>query len=90
MLVVVYLVDAKKHVIIPQRWIMGLTQENLNNYGKSSYRFRRVFWSKNRIDRDWVPDDSIVPNFQKPLSKVFPPHNNDACYIAHVKLYCCE
>lgn len=90
MLVVVYLVDAKMHVIIPQNWIMGLTQENLNNFGKASYQTRRVFWSKNETNHETIPGDSIVPNFHLPLCNIFPPLTSEACYIARVKRYCCE
>lgn len=90
MLVVVYLVDAKKNVIIPQNWVMGLNQENLNNFGKATYQIRRIFWSENGIDGESIPDDSIEPNFHLPLANVFPPLTGDACYLARVKRYCCE
>lgn len=88
MLVVVYLVLPKKNIIIPQEWIMSLSQETLNNIGKASYQNRRIFWSNVGVDPDGIPDSSITPNFQQPISMAFPPSNNEACYIARVKCYC--
>lgn len=92
MLVVVYLVDPKKCIIIPQNWIMALNQETLNNVGKASYQSRRIFWSKHGVNQDDIPDESITPNFHLPLSNTFPPTQNidQTCYIARVKRYCGE
>lgn len=90
MLVVVYLNDAKINIIIPQNWIMALSQETLNNVGKASYQRRRIFWSNHGLTHDGIPDDSIAPNFGLPLSKMFPPEEGitETCYIAQVKRYC--
>ncbi|XP_055300552.1 uncharacterized protein LOC129567536 [Sitodiplosis mosellana] len=90
MLVVVYLMDAKKNIIIPQDWILALDQETLNNVGKASYQHRRIFWSNHGLSDDGIPDESIAPNFYLPLSKTFPPPENlaETCYIARVKQYC--
>lgn len=90
MLVVVYLIDARKNVIIPQNWIMGSNQENINNFGKASYQTRRIFWSKIGIDCESIPDVSIVPNFRLPLAKVFPPPTDAVCYFARIRRFCCE
>lgn len=92
MLVVVYLMDAKKNIIIPQNWIMALDQETLNNVGKASYQNRRIFWSSHGLRHDEIPDDSIAPNFCLPLSQTFPPSERvtETCYIARVKRYCGE
>lgn len=88
MLVVVYLISPKKNIIIPQEWIMSLSQETLNNIGKASYQNRRIFWTKIGIDPDGIPDSSIEPNFLRPISLEFPPSGDEACYIARVKCYC--
>lgn len=90
MFAIVYLLEAKKNLIIPQNWIMGLTQENLNNFGKASYQTRRVFWSQIGISCELIPDVSIIPNFHLPLAKVFPPPIDEVCYIARVRRYCCK
>lgn len=88
MLVVVYLIAAKKYIIIPQEWIMSLTQESLNNIGKASYQNRRIFWSNVRVNSDGIPDSSIVADFRRNVSVTFPPNTDAACYIARVKCFC--
>lgn len=90
MLVVVYLITAKKNIIIPQNWIMGLNQETLNNIGKASYQNRRIFWSEHGFNDVGLPNASIEPNFRLPLSNTFPPNIAETCYIARVKRYCGE
>lgn len=92
MLVVVYLTDAKKNIIIPQHWIMALSQETLNNVGKASYQNRRIYWTSHGLNNDEIPDGSIPPNFRLPLSKKFPPPEGllETCYIARVKRFCGE
>lgn len=88
MLAVVYIVSLKKHIIIPQQWIMSLTQETLNNIGKASYQSKRIFWSNINVDDDGIPDVTIAPNFQRNIASTFPPNGDDACYIGRVKCYC--
>ncbi|XP_055325715.1 uncharacterized protein LOC129579588 [Sitodiplosis mosellana] len=88
MLAVVYIVALKTHIIIPQEWIMSLTQETLNNIGKASYQNRRIFWSNTNVDDDGIPDVTIKPNFQRNIASTFPPDSDDACYIGRVKWYC--
>lgn len=89
MFVLVYLVDAKQHIIIPQEWILALDQEILNNNGKNSNQNRRVFWSIEAINRQ-ITDEIIPPNFHLPVSTVFPPTQNtsETCYIARIKRFC--
>lgn len=90
MLVVVYLINQKKNLIIPQQWIFGLSQEKLNNLGKVSYRNQRIYWTNRGQNSDGIPDETIMPNFHLPLSNIFPPQADETCYIARVKRYCCE
>lgn len=87
MLAVVYLMEVKKNIIIPQQWIFGFDQEILNNTGKASYQNRRIFWSNRGVSADGIPDGTIKPNFHLAISKIFPP-GNAACYIARVRRYC--
>lgn len=83
-----FLVEPKKNVVILQDWIMGLNQENLNNFGKSSYHRRRVFYSQNGISDELIQNNSIVPNFRLPLANIFPPPAGQACYNAHIRRFC--
>lgn len=88
MLAVVYLVAAKKCFIIPQEWIMALSQETLNNIGKASYQSRHIFWSNVGVDTEEIPDTTIAPNFSRTICSIFPPTENEVCYIVRVKCYC--
>lgn len=88
MLVVCYLIAAKKCIIIPQEWIMGISQETLNNIGKASYQNRRIFWSNVGVDSDEIPDTTITPNFGRNICSIFPSTENEVCYVARVKCYC--
>lgn len=90
MLVIVYLVEAKKQIVIPQEWVMDLDQEILNNSGKNSNQNRRIFWSSVGMDGQF-PDATIAPNFNLQKSTVFPPENaNETCYLARIKRFCCK
>lgn len=92
MLVVLYLVDAKKHIIVPQEWVMALDQEVLNNNGKNCNQNRLVYWSSVGINKDDMTpiDVAIVPNFSSPISTCFPPPSDTigTCYIARIKRFC--
>lgn len=88
MLVVCYLISAKKCIIIPQEWIMGLRQETLNNIGKASFQSRRIFWSNLGVDSEGIPDTTITPQFCRKICSIFPPTENEVCYIARVKCFC--
>lgn len=89
MFAVVYLLSAKKNVIIPQHWIFGFNQEKVNNIGKTSYQNQRIFWSNHGLSHNEIPDESIEANFHLPLSDHFPPQSVQTCYIGRVKRYCC-
>lgn len=90
MLVLVYLVDAKKHIIIPQEWIMKFSQEALNNVGKNSNQNRRVFWSSVGMNNDEIADATIAPNFNLAVSTIYPPPDNttETCYIGRIERFC--
>lgn len=86
-----YLVYAKRQIIIPQEWIFQLDQEILNNRGKNSNQNYRIYWSSVGI-LNGIPDSNILPKFDLPESKVFPQSEemNEACYIARIKRFCCK
>lgn len=84
MYVVVFLVDAKKHIVVPQQFIFGLSQQNLNNYGKSKRKFL-IFWSKQVCENGL--DNNTVPNFALDISLHYPPAQNETCYIGQIKYF---
>lgn len=89
MFAVVFLCDAKKHIIIPQEFIFGVSQQSLNNVGKNRNRKYLVFWSKQAVCAgSEIPDSKYKPNFSLNVSKTFPPVGRDqACFIAQTKYY---
>lgn len=85
MFAVVFLCDAKKHIIVPQKFIFGLSQQSLNNNGKNRNRKFLIFWSENAL-RGEIPDPDYLPNFALNLSDNIPPiGRKEACYVAQIK-----
>lgn len=84
MYAVIFLVDAKKHIVVPQKFISGLSQQNLNNYGKSKRKFL-IFWSKEVCENGL--NDSTNPNFELTISSQHPPVQNETCYIGQIKYF---
>lgn len=89
MFVVVFLSDAKKHIIVPQEFVFGLSQQSLNNVGKNRNRQFLVFWSKKAVCAgSEIPDSKYKPNFGANVSKTFPPIGRDeACFTAQIKYF---
>lgn len=86
MFVVVFLVDAKQHVAVPQKFVFGLNQQNLNNYGKSKRKFL-IFWSKEVFQSDSMENTDVMPNFRLNVSSQYPPTQNQTCYIGQLKYF---
>lgn len=85
MFVVIFLVDAQKHIVVPQKFISGLSQQSLNNYGKKRSTKFKVFWSKKANFDD--PTSDCTPNFGLAVSLTFPPEEDEACYYGQIKYF---
>lgn len=87
MFVVVYLIDSKVHIIIPEKWICDLNEENLKNNGANTSRKHRVFWSNLAVDENGVPNTSYEPNFRLDVTAAYPPLNEifETCYYGQIK-----
>lgn len=86
MFIVVFLVDAKKHIIVPEEFIFNLDEESLKNKGKNpSFRYT-VFWSENALDANGVPQADYLPDFNLTKSIDYPPIG-DACYLGQIKKF---
>lgn len=68
-LVVVYLTDVRKHVIVPENYIYGFDLKKLKNRGKNMSQNQLVFWSDSCIECEVYP----TPNEDAPKLKTFPP-----------------
>lgn len=85
MYVVVYLIDVKKNVIVPEKHINGLDEESLKNVGANHNFTYQIFWSENATNDEGVPNGEYQPNFNLPKSMIFPPDVPDACYTGRIK-----
>lgn len=88
MYVVVYLCDAKKNVVVPQKFIFGLSQPLLNNYGKQRTKKFLIFWSPAAFSRgeDEEPNLEFIPNFKLNISSIWTPEE-EACYIGQIRYF---
>lgn len=84
MYAVIFLVDAKKHIVVPQEFIFGLSQQNLNNYGRNKRKFL-IFWSKEVCENGAVTNAN--PNFALNVCSHYPPAGNETCYIGQIKYF---
>lgn len=88
MFVVVYLSEAKKHVVVPQHFIFGLSQQYLNNYGRQRSKQFLVFWSKKAlVGDDEIPMLNYNPNFGLNVCSTFPPEREECCYTGQIKYF---
>lgn len=87
MFVVVLLTGFKIYIPIVEEWIYDIDEESLKNNGVNSNRNVRIFWSKIGMNNDGIPNAEYKPKFNLPVSRVFPPHNDEACYIGRIKFY---
>lgn len=89
MYVVVFLCDVNEHIVVPQKFVLGLSQQSLNNYGRQRQRKFLVFWSKKALDDvDEIFMSNYEPNFDVNLSYTYPPEGRDeACYSAQIKYF---
>lgn len=87
MFAVVYLVEAKKHIVLPIKFIFGLSKQNLYNYGKNKRQFR-AYWSK--VLSDDPTAENCEPNFGLNVSSNYPPVHNETCLIVQIKYFFCK
>lgn len=81
--VVVYLVDAKRNVIVPENWVQDLNNAKLKNLGKNSNQIFLMFWSSTNDEANWDKE----PNFGAPLVKDYCPTHDGVCFICKVKKF---
>lgn len=91
MFVSVYLTDAHKHTVVPQEFILDLSQVSLNNNGVNSNQSRRIFFSKELFESLKNGEDishmEYTPNFSIPISKIYPLTDGlgETCFIGRLK-----
>lgn len=96
MFVVVYLVDAKAHTVIPKEFIYELMEQNVYNKGVNSNQRRLIYFSVELFDVLQsgvdVGRETYIPNFGLPTTQQFPPPSDlqGTCYIARLKKFFCK
>lgn len=86
MYIVVFLKEAKKRLVVPDKWIMDfeIHMAKFLNYGLNRNQIYHVYWTENttRFDENGVPDCEFKPNFGA-LSKGngFPKDGLYECYL---------
>lgn len=81
--VVVYLVDAKRVVVVPENWIQDLNNAKLKNIGKNSNQNFLLFWAGTNNE----PNVQKKPNFGARLVNEYFPTHIGVCYICRVKKF---
>lgn len=89
--VVVLLTKPRQHIVVPEDYIHGLKEleDNLKTWGTNKKHDHLIFWSKNLLNDDAVPDETIQPDFSSVSCDVYPPPGevNAACYIGRIKRF---
>lgn len=83
---VAFFLQAKKHCVIPFKWVQGLNYEYIVNNGVNRNIKFRAFWTddKNAFDENGVPRINYVPNLNA-NGKVFPAAGWYLCQIRKIK-----
>lgn len=71
---VLYLIEPKKHIVVPENFIFDRNDIKLKNYGVNSNQTHKVFWCES--------DDE--PNFDANESNEFPPIGGEGCYKSRI------
>lgn len=87
MYAVVYLIHAKKQIVVPKRFIFGLSQERLDNYGKNRNVLFKIFCSERVSENGLMPNENFVPNFGLNINKSYPPDQDETCYLGQIKYF---
>lgn len=81
--VVVYLTDCKTQIVVPKPFIRGLSQQNLDNYGKNRNVSYKIFYSK-QVCENGVNQD-VAPKFNLNTSNQYPPESDETCYKGQIR-----
>lgn len=87
MFALVFFTGPMVSTFVPEKFVFGLSEEKLKNYGTNSGQSHLIFWSKKALRDGDVPDLNYAPNFFLPTSDIFPPIEDEICYIGKVKRF---
>lgn len=81
--VVVYLIDAKQNVAVPENWVQDLNNAKLKNRGRNSNQNFLVFWSSTN-DQANIENK---PNFRALKVAQYISSHDGVCYNCRVKFF---
>lgn len=84
MFVVVFLLDEKKHIIVPEEFICELDEQSLKNVGKNAHFRYKIYWTP--LNDEGIPIAGYVPNFNLVKSTTFSV-DGEACYVGKIKKF---
>lgn len=92
MFVVVYLIDAKVHTVIPKEFVHELSRESLFNKGVNPNQKRLIYFSQKLFDElqfGIENDNEYHANFSLPITKDYPLPNglSETCFEARLKKF---
>lgn len=93
MFVTVFLVEARAHIVIPQKFVYELNQMNLCNNGINTNQNRRIFFSTQLLNAlengEVIHENEYAPNFNLPITGNYPLPDDmlETCFIARLKKF---
>ncbi|XP_031630860.1 uncharacterized protein LOC116345565 [Contarinia nasturtii] len=86
MFYVVYLINPRLNVIVPQKWILNHEKQLEKDmfFGVNSNQVVLCYYSSDAYNHQGEPDTEILPNFNLPIDCEFP---NEGCYKAKIKVF---
>lgn len=85
MFFVIYVIDARTHIVIPIKWVKDcdIIVQKAMNYSLNSNQIHRCYYSTN-INQNG--ETTQVADFTKPLNDALPV-NGDCCFLGKMKKY---
>lgn len=84
-LVVVYLTEAKKYVIVLEKHVYDLNMKKVKNYGVNTVQDHLVYWSSACVEGEYYPEANIDAG----ISSEFLP-DGESWYKGRTLYYCSE
>lgn len=88
----VYLVDAKKHAVVPEKFVYGLVDVKLKNQGVNANQNHLIYSSQEYFEllkNGDVVESEYEPKFYLPVTKNYPLKDDiiETCFIGRTKKF---
>lgn len=92
MLLVVYLYEAERYTVVPEEFVFQLNERSLKMNGVNTNQNRRIYFSTEcfEILQQNGNVEQFKPNFNLPITKIYPLPDNlmETCFYG--RMYCFE